>query len=400
MAENQIVLAYSGGLDTSVAIKWIKEKYGLDIIAVVVDVGQPDDFAKIRDKALKTGAVEAVVIDAKQEFATDFIAPALAANALYERKYPLPTALARPLIAKKLVEIARDRQAIGIGHGCTGKGNDQVRFDVAIGALAPELKIIAPAREWQMTREQEIVYAQEHGIEIPITKSSPYSIDENIYGRSIEAGALEDPWAEPPADVWSWTKGIGETPDKPTTVEIEFTGGSPTALDGNDMGLLDLIDQVNVTAGEHGIGRIDMVEDRVVGLKSREIYECPAAVLLTQAHREIESLVLPKDVIQFKYGVEDAFADQVYNGLWFSPLRRALASFTADTQAAVDGVVRLRLHKGAAAVTGRRSDNSLYDLSLATYDENDKFPHDSAAGFIELFGLAGRTWAKKHGGAN
>lgn len=398
MSKEKVVLAYSGGLDTSVAVKWLGEKYNVDVVAAAVDVGQPDDLEAVRAKALRVGAVDSIVVDAKREFADEYIAPALAANAMYERKYPLPTALARPLIAAKLVEIARRMGAAGIAHGCTGKGNDQVRFDVAIAGLAPELNIYAPAREWGMTREQEINYAVEHGIEIPVTKKSPYSVDENMYGRSIEAGVLEDPWNEPPADVWSWTRDPADSPGDPEYIEIAFTAGVPTGLNGAAADIIDIIMNLNAAAGNHGIGRIDMVENRVVGIKSRETYECPAAVVLTKAHSELESLTLPRELTRFKYLIEDAFADQVYNGLWFSPLRESLSAFVASAQGAVNGTVRIKLHKGTAAVVGRKSDNSLYDPGLATYDVNDRFSHESAKGFIELFGLPTRTWAARRGG--
>ena len=398
MAREKVVLAYSGGLDTSVAIRWLREKYDVDVIAAAVDVGQPDDLAAVKEKATRSGAAEALVIDAKESFADEYIAPALAANATYERAYPLPTALARPLIAAKIVEAARERGAEGIAHGCTGKGNDQVRFDVAFAALAPDLKIYAPAREWGMTREEEIDYAKEHGIDVPVTKSSPYSVDENMYGRSIEAGVLEDPWNEPPADAWSWTKSQENAPDTAEHIELGFERGRPVTLNEEPLGLIDIVERLNSLAGLHGIGRIDMIENRVVGIKSREIYECPAAVVLTQAHADLETLTLPRELSRYKYQIEDIFADQVYNGLWFSPLREALSAFIDSTQEAVNGAVRLKLFKGTATVIGRRSDNALYDLGLATYDENDRFPHESAKGFIDLFGLPTRTWADRHGG--
>lgn len=394
----KIVLAYSGGLDTSVAIKWLQENHDVDVIAAAVDVGQPDDLPAVQEKATRIGAVESLVIDAKRPFADDFITPSLAANAMYERAYPLPTALARPLIAAELVALARARGATGIAHGCTGKGNDQVRFDVAFAALAPELKIYAPAREWGMTRDEEIDYAKEHGIDVPVTKSSPYSVDENMYGRSIEAGVLEDPWNEAPADAWGWTKSQEDAPDTAEHIEIGFDRGRPVSLNAEPLDLIDIIERLNSLAGLHGIGRIDMVENRVVGIKSRETYECPAATVLTLAHADLETLTLPRELARYKYQVEDAFADQVYNGLWFSPLREALSAFIGSTQVAVNGAVRLKLFKGAATVVGRRSDNSLYDLGLATYDENDSFPHESAKGFIDLFGLPTRTWADRHGG--
>ncbi len=330
----KIVLAYSGGLDTSVAIKWLQENHDVDVIAAAVDVGQPDDLPAVQEKATRIGAVESLVIDAKRPFADDFITPSLAANAMYERAYPLPTALARPLIAAELVALARARGATGIAHGCTGKGNDQVRFDVAFAALAPELKIYAPAREWGMTRDEEIDYAKEHGIDVPVTKSSPYSVDENMYGRSIEAGVLEDPWNESPADAWGWTKSQEDAPDTAEHIEIGFDRGRPVSLNAEPLDLIDIIERLNSLAGLHGIGRIDMVENRVVGIKSRETYECPAATVLTLAHADLETLTLPRELARYKYQVEDAFADQVYNGLWFSPLRAALSAFIGSTQVA------------------------------------------------------------------
>lgn len=399
MSKEKVVLAYSGGLDTSVAVKWLQEKYDVDVVAVAINVGQPEDMAAVQRKALTVGAISSVVVDAEKEFAADYIGPAIKANAVYERKYPLATALARPLIARKLVEAAGEHGAVAIAHGCTGKGNDQVRFDVTIGALAPDLRIIAPQREWGMNREQELEYAREHGIEVSVTKSSPYSIDENMYGRSIEAGSLEDPWVEPPPDVWRWTKDPTETPETPQYVDLSFVDGLPKILNGEELNLIELIKKLNRIAGEHGVGRLDMVEDRLVGIKSREVYECPAATVLLSAHRELESLVFPRELIRFKYLVEDAFADQAYNGLWFSPLTKALSAFVEETQFAVRGTVRLKLHNGNCIAVGRKSDASLYDLGLATYDESDKFSHASAEGFIELFGLPTRIWAKKHGGA-
>jgi argininosuccinate synthase len=400
MTREKAVLAYSGGLDTTVAIKWLQEKYDLDVIAAIVDVGQPENLMEVQRKALTIGAMSCLVIDAQREFADDYIAPAIQANALYERKYPLPTALARPLIAKKLVEVAREHKAAAIAHGCTGKGNDQVRFDVTIGALAPDLRIIAPQREWGMNREQEIDYARERGIEVSVTKSSPYSIDENMYGRSIEAGVLEDPWVEPPPDVWSWTSEVANAPENAEHLELTFANGLPTVLNDAQLSLPEIIKELNEIAGRHGIGRVDTIEDRVTGIKSRELYECPAASVLLAAHAELESLVFPRELIRFKYQVEDAFADQVYNGLWFAPLRQALTAFVRESQGAVRGTVRLKLHKGNCIVVGRRSDLSIYDFDLATYDQSDKFSHQSAEGFIELFGLSTRIWAKRHRGVS
>ncbi len=400
MSKEKVVLAYSGGLDTSVAIKWLREKYEVDVIAVAIDVGQPENLLAVQRKALALGAVGSLVVDAEAEFARDFIAPAIQANALYQRKYPLATALSRPLIAKKLVEAARKHGATSIAHGCTGKGNDQVRLDVTIGALAPDLRIIAPQREWGMNREQEIEYAKEHGIEVPVTTASPYSVDENMYGRSVEAGLLEDPWNEPPPEVWRWTSNPGETPEKPQYIELVFADGLPTVLNEDELGLVEIAKELNRIAGEHGVGRIDMVEDRVVGIKSREIYESPAATVLLMAHRELEALVLPRDLVRFKQTVEDAFSEQAYNGLWYSPLRESLSAFIAQSQKVVNGSVRLKLYCGCCTVVGRKSEASLYDLGLATYDEGDKFSHGSAEGFIDLFGLPTRVWAQKHGGTS
>lgn len=398
MSKEKVVLAYSGGLDTSVAIKWLIDKYDVDVVAVAIDVGQAENLAAIQRKGLTVGAVSSVIVDAKAEFASEYIAPAIQANAIYQHKYPLATALSRPLIAKKLVEAAREHDAKAVAHGCTGKGNDQVRFDVTIGALAPDLRIIAPQREWGMNREQEIEYAREKGIEVPVTSANPYSVDENLYGRSVEAGDLEDPWNEPPPDVWRWTKDHTETPERPQYLELTFKDGLPVILNEEELPLVELIKEINRVACEHGVGRIDMVEDRVVGIKSREVYECPAAVVLIHAHRELEALVLPRDLLRFKQQVEHAFAEEVYSGLWYSPLRQALSAFVGDTQKAVQGTVRIKLHNGHCLIVGRKSPESLYELGLATYDHGDKFSHDSAEGFIDLFGLPTRIWAKKHQG--
>jgi argininosuccinate synthase len=391
---DKVVLAYSGGLDTSVAVRWLKEKYNLDVIALNVDVGNERDFSTIRQKALKVGAIKATVIDAKELFVNYFIFPALQADALYEGQYPLATALSRPLMAKLLVDTALEEGASAVAHGCTGKGNDQVRFDVSINALAPELKIIAPAREWGMTREETIKYAQRYGIPVPITVKSPYSIDENLWGRSIECGALEDPWLEPPADVFAWTKSPDKAPDKPLYLEISFEEGIPVAIDGEEMDGVSLIQRLNQLAGEHGVGRIDHLENRLVGIKSREIYEAPAATVLLQAHQALEALTLSKDQLRFKQKVAIEYADLIYNGLWFSQLNRDLSAYILSSQRYVTGTVRVKLLKGRANVVGRKSPKSLYNLSLATYDKGDQFDQSASIGFIRLWGLPVKTQAQ------
>jgi argininosuccinate synthase len=392
--KKKVVLAYSGGVDTSVAIKWLQEKYKADIIAVTIDVGNEKDFKAVRQKALKVGAKKALVIDGKELFVKYFIFPALQANALYEGQYPLATALSRPLMAKLLVDTAVAEGANAIAHGCTGKGNDQVRFEVGINALAPDMKILAPAREWGMTREETIKYAQEHGIPIPVTKKSPYSIDENLWGKSIECGALEDPWAEPPADVYTWTKSPEETPARPQYIEIGFEKGIPVSLDGKKMEGIALIQKMNEIAGKHGIGRIDHIENRVVGIKSREIYEAPAAAVLIQAHQALEAMTMSRDQLRFKQKVSVECADLIYNGLWFSQLNRDLSAYILSSQRYVTGTVRVKLFKGHATVVGRKSPWSLYNLSLATYDKGDKFDQKAAEGFIRLWGLPVKTQAQ------
>lgn len=392
---DKIVLAYSGGLDTSVAIKWLRETYNLDVIAVTADVGNERDLGAIREKALNTGAIKALVIDAKDNFINDYVFPALKADALYEGEYPLATALSRPLIAKLLVDIAREEEASAVAHGCTGKGNDQVRLEVGVSALAPELKVIAPAREWGMTRQETINYAQRYGIPVPITSASPYSIDENLWGRSIECGVLEDPWVEPPEEVFSWTKSLDAAPNAPGYCEIGFENGIPVAFDGQEMDSVSLIRRLNEIAGEHGVGRIDHLESRLVGIKSREIYEAPAAVVLLKAHLALESLTLSKDQIRFKQKVAQEYADLIYNGLWFTALRQDLAAYVQSTQRFVTGEVRLKLFKGSCRVVGRKSPYSLYSYSLATYDEGDEFDQSASPGFIHIWGLPARTQAKR-----
>jgi argininosuccinate synthase len=394
---DKVVLAYSGGLDTSVAIRWLKEKYKLDVIALNVNVGSERDFAAIRQKALKIGAVKALVVDARKPFVNEFIFPALQADALYEGQYPLATALARPLMARLLAETALKEKAKVVAHGCTGKGNDQVRFDVGVATLAPGLKIIAPAREWGMSREETIKYAQRYGIPVPITVKSPYSIDENLWGRSIECGVLEDPWVEPPADVFAWTKSPADAPNKPAYVEIGFEGGIPLSLDGKKMDGVSLIQRLNQLAGGHGVGRVDHLEDRLVGIKSREIYEAPAAIVLLRAHQALEALTLSKDQLRFKQRVAVEYADLIYNGLWFSSLRGDLAAYVASSQRFVTGTVRLKLFKGNCSVVGRKSPQSLYSHGLATYDKGDEFDQSAAVGFIRLWGLPAQTQARVQG---
>ncbi len=383
----KVVLAYSGGLDTSAAIKWIKEKYGMDVITLTLDVGNERDFTALKKKALNTGAIKAIVRDAKEEFIRDFVFPALKAGAIYEGNYPLATALARPLIAKELVNVARKEGATAVAHGCTGKGNDQVRFDVSTNVLAPDLKIIAPAREWGMTREETIHYSQKHGIPVPATVSSPYSVDANLWGRSIECGILEDPWAEPPEEVFAWTKPVEKTPDKPAYIEIGFDSGVPVSLNGRKMNPVSLVQRLNVLAGKNGVGRIDMVENRLVGIKSREVYESPAAVVLLAAHQALEALTLAKAQVRFKEKVAQEYADLVYNGLWFTSIREDLDAFTDSTQRVVTGEVRIKLFKGSARIVGRKSDFSLYSYSLATYDKGDVFDQSASLGFIHIWGL-------------
>ena len=391
---DKVVLAYSGGLDTSVAIRWLKERYNLDVIAFNVDVGNEPDFSAVRQKALDIGAVKALVKDAKELFVKYFIFPALQADALYEGQYPLATALARPLMAKLLVDAALEEGASAVAHGCTGKGNDQVRFDVSISALAPNLKIIAPAREWGMTREETINYAQRYGIPVPITAASPYSIDANLWGRSIECGVLEDPWVEPPADVFTWTRSPGDALNEPGYVEIGFEQGIPIAIDGQKMDGVGLIQRLNQLAGEHGVGRIDHLENRLVGIKSREIYEAPAATVLLQAHQALEAMTLSKEQLRFKQKVAVEYADLIYNGLWFSSLHQDLAAYVKSSQRYVTGTVRLKLFKGGCTVVGRKSPKSLYSYGLATYDKGDEFDQSASPGFIHIWGLPVRTQAQ------
>jgi argininosuccinate synthase len=390
----RIVLAYSGGLDTSVAIPWLKEKYNAEVIAVTMDLGQGRELNQIRERAVGAGAVRCHVLDVREEFARDYILPALQAGAMYEERYPLATALGRPLIAKKLVEIAQMENATAIAHGCTGKGNDQVRIDVSARAMDPKIKVIAPARVWGMTRPEEIEYARVRNVPVPTTKSSPYSTDENLWGRSIECGVLEDPWNEPPDDIYALTKSPADAPDAPAYVEIEWEKGVPVAVNGVSMPLTELINSLETIAGVHGVGRIDMVENRLVGIKSREIYEAPAGIVLHNAHRELEGMVIPKDLQRLKQRLAQEYADIVYNGLWFTPTREAIDAFVKYVQQRVTGTVRLKLYKGDCRVVGRKSSFALYDQGLATYDEGDKFDHTAAEGFIKIWGLPVETSAK------
>jgi argininosuccinate synthase len=391
----RIVLAYSGGLDTSVAIPWLAEHYDAEVIAVTMDLGQGGQLDRVRERALATGAVRAHVLDLREEFARDYILPALQAGAIYEDRYPLATALGRPLIARKLVEVAQMEQAGTIAHGCTGKGNDQVRIDVSARALDGKIRVVAPARVWGMTRPDEIAYARARGIPVPVTVDSPYSTDENLWGRAIECGVLEDPWTEPPEEIYALTKGPAAWPDVPAYVEIEFVLGVPTQVNGVAMSLIELIGSLETIAGAHGVGRIDMVENRLVGIKSREIYEAPAAVVLHAAHRELEGLVIPKDLQRLKRSLAVTYADLVYNGLWFTPMREALDAFVCKVQERVSGTVRLKLFKGDCRVVGRKSPFALYDQTLATYDERDAFDHRAAEGFVKIWGLPVETWARK-----
>ncbi|CAM3946885.1 argininosuccinate synthase [Bacillus sp. 22475] len=393
MEKKKVVLAYSGGLDTSVAIKWLQEK-NYDIIALCLDLGEGKDLAFVKEKALSVGAIKSYMIDVQEEFANEYALMAMQAHTLYEGKYPLVSALSRPLIAKKLVEIAEQEGATAVAHGCTGKGNDQVRFEVSIQALNPYLEVIAPVREWKWSREEEIAYAKENDVPIPINLDSPFSIDQNLWGRSNECGILEDPWAAPPEDAYEMTLALEDTPNKPEFVEIGFEAGVPTTLNGTAYSLSELIKTLNALAGKHGVGRIDHVENRLVGIKSREVYECPAAMTLITAHKELEDLTHVKEVAHFKPVIEQKITELIYNGLWFSPLKQALHAFLQETQKNVTGTVRVKLFKGHAIVEGRKSEYSLYDEKLATYTAQDEFNHDAAVGFISLFGLPTKVYSQ------
>jgi argininosuccinate synthase len=391
----RVVLAYSGGLDTSVAVRWLIENEGVEVIALAVDVGQAsDDWDVVKQRALAAGAVDAIVVDAREEFARDFCLPALRANAMYENRYPLVSALSRPVIVKHLVAAARFHGADAVGHGCTGKGNDQVRFEVSTRALAPDLEILAPVRSWGMTREDAIYYAYDHDIPIQATKEKVYSIDDNLMGRAIECGEMEDPWARPPKGVWLLTQ---QTAEEPRDVVIGFDQGMPVSVDGEAMTPATIIGHLNTLVGSYGWGRIDMVENRRVGIKSRETYECPASLALIKAHVDLESICLERDLQREKYRLESRYAELVYDGLWFSPLRESLDAFIAESQKHVTGEVRLRLTPGSCEVDGRRSDTSLYDYGLATYDAEDSFRHEDSAGFVRLWGLGIETWSQRQG---
>lgn len=394
--KGKLVLAYSGGLDTSVSIRWLGDQ-GWDVVALTIDLGEKKDLDAVQERALKIGASAAYVVDGRRQFVEGFVWPSLQTGALYEKEYPLATAIGRPLIAALLVQIAKQEGAVAIGHGCTGKGNDQVRFDVATAALAPELQVVAPVREWRMNRDDEIEYAKKHGIPVPASVESPYSTDENLWGRSVEAGILEDPWEEPPNDVWEWTRDGGDAPAEPAYVEIGFQQGIPVRLDGQEVGAVEIVERLNALGGLHGVGRIDHIENRLIGIKSREIYEAPAAVLLLQAHQALEDITLTKDVARFKDTVAQQWAQMVYDGLWFSPLRDALYAFVLHTQRFVNGEVRIKLFKGTSQVVGRKSKDQLYQMQLATYGREDAFDQAASAGFIKLWGLGVRTASEVQG---
>lgn len=389
----KVVLAYSGGLDTSVAIKWLNQKYNMKVITLTVDLGQKINLDEVKEKAEKLGVEKAYVLDLKEEFVEEFILPALKANTLYEGAYPLSTALSRPLIAKYLVKVARENNAKYVAHGCTGKGNDQVRFDIAVKSLAPDLEVIAPVREWNFSREEEIEYAIENNIPVPVTKENPYSIDENLWGRSIEGGILEDPWVEPPEDIFLWTKIKPNLP--PRYMEISFEEAVPVGLDGERMSPIKIIETINKIAGEYGIGRVDHIENRLVGIKTREIYEVPAALVLIKAHSAIESLVHHRELSHFKRIIEEKYSQIIYYGLWFDPLREALQSFIEKTQERVTGKVRVKFNYGNFSIVGKYSPYSLYDYNLATYDKKSTFSSELAVGFIKIFGLPSYLYAKK-----
>jgi argininosuccinate synthase len=390
----RVVLAYSGGLDTSVAVRWLIDELRVEVVALAADVGQGGDFDEVRQRALAAGAVEAVVVDCRAEFAQDFVLPTLQANALYEGRYPVVSALSRPVIVKHLVAAARAHGADAVAHGCTGKGNDQIRFEVSSRALAPDLEVLAPVRSWGMSREDAILYAYRHGIPITATKEKVYSIDENLWGRAVECGEMEDPWVAPPPGVWTMTI---PTASDPRDIVVEFERGVPTTVDGERLGLVALIERLNEVVGSYGWGRVDMVENRRVGIKSREVYECPAALALIAAHADLEAVTLERDVAREKARLESRYAELVYEGLWFSPLRTALDAFIGETQRHVTGEVRMRLEPGSCRVTGRRSPAALYDYELATYDAADRFRHEDAEGFVRLWGLSLETWASRQG---
>lgn len=399
--KEKVVLAYSGGLDTSVCLKWLQAEKGFDVIAVCGNVGQDEnDLAAIKQKAIDMGAVASFAVDMREEYANEYVTLAIAANGLYENSYPLLSALSRPLLSKHMVEVAHAFGAKYVAHGCTGKGNDQVRFETSIKALDPSIEIIAPVREWNLhSREEEMEWAKAHGVPVPTTKKSPYSIDDNLWGRAIECGVLEDPWCEPPAGIWTLTADAQSAPDQPEYLEIGFESGVPCSLNGEEMGLVDMIKAINVKAGLHGCGRLDMVENRLVGVKSRECYEVPAAQVIINAHKALETLCLDRETQHYKFGIEQKWATAVYEGLWYSPLKEALDSFCASTQACVTGTVKVKLYKGSSAVVGRKSPYSLYDFGLASYGAQDTFDHEAAKGFIQLHGLPTTVWSAKQGPA-
>jgi argininosuccinate synthase len=393
MKKQRIAVAYSGGLDTSVIVKWLQEKYDADVITVTGNLGQKKELSGVPEKAYKTGAKKVYIQDLRDEFVEGYIFPALKAGALYEFTYPMATSLGRPLLAKSLVEVARRERCTAVAHGCTGKGNDQVRFEAAIAALAPELKVMAPLRDWEFkSREEEIAYCEKHDIPVSATKKNPYSIDENVWGTAIECGVLEDPMVEPPLDAFQRTVSPQDAPDKPTFVTIEFRQGVPVALDGKKMSGFDIIDALNEIGGANGVGRIDLIENRLVGIKSREVYEAPAAVVLHFAHRELERLTLDKEVTHYKAKLAQDYATMIYNGLWFTPLRHALEAFINETQKTVNGIVKVRLYKGNVEIAGRQSPNSLYDTKLATYTVEDTFDHKASEGYIKIFSLPAKTF--------
>jgi len=391
--KEKIAVAYSGGLDTSVIVKWLQERHNADVVTVTGNLGQVQELDGLREKATKSGAIKVCIEDLRQEFVEDYVFPTLQAGALYEHTYPMATSLGRPLLAKALVGVARREGCTGIAHGCTGKGNDQVRFETAIAALAPDLKVYAPLREWEFrTREEEIAYCERHGIPVKATKANPYSIDENLWGTSIECGVLEDPMVEPPQDAYLRTVSPAEAPDTPTTISLDFVSGIPVALNGSRMSGVDLILELNEIAGKNGVGRIDLVENRLVGIKSREVYEAPAAVTLHFAHRELERLTMERQITHYKAKIAHDYADLIYDGLWFSPLRQALNAFVQESQKVVNGHVRLTLYKGNIEIAGRTSPNSLYDPHLATYSEGDTFDHAASNGFIKIYSLPLKTY--------
>jgi argininosuccinate synthase len=396
MEKQRCILAYSGGLDTSALVPYMQEKFDYEIVCALVNVGRMKDLESLRRRGLEAGAIESVVIEAEEEFLTDFAFEALKANALYEGKYPLHSALSRPLISKKMVELAHQWGAKYVAHGCTAKGNDQVRMDVSIRCLDPDITVLGPAREWGMTRPQLLDYLAERGINLPLTKKNPYSIDENLWGRAIECGELEDPWVAPPADAYQFTVDPKDAPDQAQEIVVAFEAGIPVAIDGQKMGPVELVEKLDIIGGAHGFGRVDMVENRLVGIKSRETYEVAGSLALITAHQELEDLVFTRELSRFKTGVDQRLTELIYEGLWFSPLAYALRAFIDETQKHVTGDVRLQYYKGSCKPVGRRSPYSLYDTNLATYGHGDTFSHESAKGFIQLWGLPVEVYARKH----